>query len=537
MVQRLNPVSLPNGQPAQSYPEFSLGGPLPIDIARDFQGALQHAGPLGPRHTSPIDLEIRDGARENTYDLTTPNPFVITFDKPAPQLFARSTNASHRHLGLEPLPRGGLKLNDHDQATIFKRYRGRIWRIVRIEDSNGNAILLERNRDGLLERLVHPSGISLKFHNRADGLRTGYDVIGLDGTSLPVMRYGYDRQGRLISATNAFGEDWAYEWDAEDRRTGADNGAGTRVRHVYDAQNRVIAVDTGGGYRHGRIEYDPGGQLVTVYHGAGDSDFEKLWFDDQGRHFMTANPAGEISYRKYSDANDLIAEIDANGNNVRYSYDAFGNMQTVTDPEGRETFMIWDEAGHLLLRMDPAGNSWEYEYDERGNLVQTRDPLKNITDIRVDDAGQPVQTMRQDGLIEFRSYDAHHRLVSVIDFNSAETKFAYDAFNRLTAITDPAGHVTRREYDAARKGSFLTPSRIIRPDGVTTRRSFDATGDIASLADGEGRETAYRYGAYHVLEEITDPKGGRLRFAYDTQERLIRVTNQMGLHWTFDRDA
>ena len=49
-------------------------------------------------------------------------------------------------------------------------------------------------------------------------------------------------------------------------------------------------------------------------------------------------------------------------------------------------------------------------------------------------------------------------------------------------------------------------------------------------------QTSYRYGPYNVLEEITDPKGSKLRFQYDSKEQLTCVTNQMGLHWIFERD-
>ncbi|WP_192711789.1 RHS repeat-associated core domain-containing protein [Methylobacterium sp. OAE515] len=55
--------------------------------------------------------------------------------------------------------------------------------------------------------------------------------------------------------------------------------------------------------------------------------------------------------------------------------------------------------------------------------------------------------------------------------------------------------------------------------------------------DGEGRRTVERYGAYGLLAEIEDPKGGRLRFGHDGLGRLERVENQLGRAWTFERDA
>ena len=50
-----------------------------------------------------------------------------------------------------------------------------------------------------------------------------------------------------------------------------------------------------------------------MIHGEGPG-FEKLWFDRLGRHFMTADAAGHLSYRKFNDVHELIEEIDPNGN-------------------------------------------------------------------------------------------------------------------------------------------------------------------------------------------------------------------------------
>ena len=529
---RLNPVGLPDGGLKQFYDEFRIPGTLSVDLTRAFNQQIDVPSPLGPGNLTEIDLTITDSKTDGHYDLTTPDGIAVRFARPAPQLFSRSYNAGFKHLSLEPLSRGGLKLNDRKVSRVFRRYPGRVWRIVQIEDMNGNRVDLIRDGQGALTELRHPDGLRLEFLNRDDGLRAGYDVIGIDGSRIKGLRYGY-AHGRLVSVENPFGESWQFAYDQDGNRVLADNGSGTRTRHDFDDRHRVIRVDTGGSYKQGSIAYDTGTRQVTVTHGDGPG-FEKLWFDKLGRHVMTADAAGHLSYRKFNDIHELIEEIDPNGNAKKFEYDPYGNLQSVKDAEGRESFMVWDEVGNLLSLTDNAEQSWTYSYDDRGNLEQSHDPLGHVTDIRVNAAGQPVQTMRHDGLIEFREYDDHHRLTLIRDFNSAETRFAYDAFNRVTAITDAAGNATGLSYDGG--VDFHVPTQIIRPDGVRTRRRMGATGRVEAITDGEGRQTSYRYGPYNVLEEITDPRGGKLRFQYDSQERLTCVTNQMGLHWVFERD-
>lgn len=201
----------------------------------------------------------------------------------------------------------------------------------------------------------HPDGIRLEFLNRDDGLRYGY------------------AHGRLTSVENPFGESWRFTYNEHGNRVLADNGVNTRTRHDFDAQNRVIRVDTGGSYKQGSIAYDTGTRQVTVTHGDGPG-FEKLWFDKLGRHVMTADAAGHLSYRKFNDIHELIEEVDPNGNAKKFEYDPYGNLQSVKDAEGRESFMVWDEVGNLLSLTDNAEQSWDYSYDDRGNLEQSRNP-------------------------------------------------------------------------------------------------------------------------------------------------------------------
>ncbi len=72
---------------------------------------------------------------------------------------------------------------------------------------------------------------------------------------------------------------------------------------------------------------------------------------------------------------------------------------------------------------------------------------------------------------------------------------------------------------------------------MTASREVEAGRARIALVDGEGRRTVHHYGPFDLLEEIESPGGGRLRFAYDHRQRLVGVENQLGRHWTFERDA
>lgn len=534
--RRLNPTEFPTGSRHENILELELPGVLPFAMERLYRTGEGFFGPLGMDQLCPADLTIRDG-EDGQYQFTDMSGIPVTLVPPEAKPGAQSVNPARKDLILEPLPRSGFRIRNHNLMHDFALMPGRIWRLMSTEDHLGRRIMFERDGQGLLTQIHLASGLVMDFQNdAATGLRLGYDLIGRDDSRLTVMRYAYDAMGRLTLAENHMGPSQRYRYDDAARSVVTTDDEGHVTTHVFDDAGRVVQVDTGGGYHHGLVEYHDDRRQITVSHGDG-TVFEKLWFDDQDRHFMTANAHGGFSYRAFTDQNDLASETDPNGHVTRYRTDPFGNPEAIIDPEGRETFMVWDDLGQIRLRKSPAGDAWRYTYDDRGLLSAATDPMGHMTEFRYDANGQMTTTMRHDGLIEFWEYDDYGRLVSLTDFNSGQTRFTFDAFDRPTEITDPAGGTTKLRYVHQKGQGFLTPSHIERADGVEVCRTFTEAGQVATLTDGEGRLTAYHYGPYAVLERIVDPRGNTLNLSYNSQMQLTCVTNQLGLNWTFERDA
>ena len=345
-----------------------------------------------------------------------------------------------------------------------------------------------------------------------------------------------------MAAESTCGPSHHYEHDAADRRVAWTDGLTTWSRRFFDAQGRAVRTETRGAdgaparYDSDSFTYDPENNR-TLYTPGGRPE-ERRWYHYGPGGLVTAeeDALGNRTEQVWSAAGEKLAEVDAEGGRTEYRYDAYGRVASVTDPEGRETRTDHDADGNLQHVLDPLGRSWVYDYDERGNLVSVTDPLGHRTDITLDATGRPVALMRHDGLIERRAYDAHGRLSGIRDFRGGLTRFARDGFGRVVAVEDPLGGVTRFAYEPGTAG-FWQPSRVTRPDGVVSRLIRDRSGTRVERVDGEGRRTVERYGAYGLLAEIEDPKGGRLRFGHDGLGRLERVENQLGRAWTFERDA
>jgi YD repeat-containing protein len=73
-----------------------------------------------------------------------------------------------------------------------------------------------------------------------------------------------------------------------------------------------------------------------------------------------------ISYNK---DDRLVADTDANGNTVTYTFDGVGNQIGVTDANNHGTSYAYDSMNRLTTVTDALGDTTVYGYDSGGNQV------------------------------------------------------------------------------------------------------------------------------------------------------------------------
>lgn len=531
------PVAVANGEYLETWRDFLIPGTLVLDGARYMGLKLAlpqgYTSPLGPCQISIFD-EFFSNPERGKLLFHDANGKAILFDRPFN--FLPSINPAYPHLELKAPWLKQLVLKNRGIVKHFKQYDDGIYRLERIEDLNGNALLFERSEEGSLQRIDGPDGLSLVFGNDAHGRRSLIALLGVDGSELELARYSYDAKGRMTEATCAFGMSVRYSWQVKgDLISSWHNLSRQSETHfTYDEAGRVIRTRTNGvwngdrfDYREGATRYLPGGNEHAV------QTFE---YDENENVTAEIDALGGTIAHAYDRYGFRTSTTDQNGNAQRVRYDIHGNVKEITDPEGRSTIYGWGDNGELMIVIDGAGNRKIYDHDEKGNVVAERDAEGNVTRLTRDARGHVIEMHLPNGAIERRGWDQHNRLEFLTDARGNTTRFEYDAFNRLITIIDPAGRATRREYRAG-AGGFDTPSKLIRPDGVAAIRSFDGQGQLASVTDGEGRSWTYRHGAFGILQSITDPKGGVLSFDYDIEGRITAVTNGNGCVYRYDRDV
>ncbi len=195
------------------------------------------------------------------------------------------------------------------------------------------------------------------------------------------------------------------------------------------------------------------------------------------------------------------------------SYDADGNLKSVTDANGHRTEYVYDAADQLtqVIRADESPLVNEYWPD--GQLKAQNDTSGTRTALY--------------------DHDSQGRLMSVTDAINRTTTFAYDAAGNLASKADPGGNCpptgpgtgcTRYSHDPAGQLTAVNYS-----DGTTpnVQYSYWPSGQRASMIDGTGT-TIHNYDSLGRLTSTTDGAGATVTYGYDLRNQLTTL-NYPGL--------
>jgi len=214
---------------------------------------------------------------------------------------------------------------------------------------------------------------------------------------------------------------------------------------------------------------------------------------------------------------------------TRFSYDAKGNLATLTDALGHVTrFTSYDAAGRPLTTQDPNGMVTSLTYDARGR-IKTRTEGTETTTLDYDLVGNPTKVTRPDGSFLTLGYDAAHRLTEVRDALGNRLVYTLDAAGNRTLekTLDLAGNQTRTRAYAYDEVNRLL--REIGAQGQTTVLDYDEDGNLTGSTDPLGAVTEHTYDALNRLIETLDPNAGTTAYGFDANDHLTSVADPRGL--------
>lgn len=217
------------------------------------------------------------------------------------------------------------------------------------------------------------------------------------------------------------------------------------------------------------------------------------------------------TYIDYDELGRVIAERGNDGQNVRYTYDDNGNIETITDSLNRVTTLHYDALDRLVKSVDAKLKPTEFNYDAGDRLIWLKDPRGLITSYKYDGFGQLwSQTSPDTGTTAFDYNDAGQR-TSLIRNDGSSLSFDYtDPLGRLRTVTG-SGELRRFTYDSCAygKGQLCFIEQAVNGTNVTkVDLGYTPQGLLAARVDkanGFVDTTLFEYDGMGRLTNLTYP--------------------------------
>jgi RHS repeat-associated protein len=503
-VSEVEVVSLPLG-PGE-HPQILEGSGA--EVHRYFvNGLLAKVADAGGRVTSFTRTDDGFGCLES---MTEPNGAVTTYT---------------RDFANRPL----TVTDGYDNVRTYDYNDGGF--LVSFTDEEGNTTEYTRDTGNRITRVDHPdltfetwtydaNGNVLTHQARSGGVTTysyyeAEEEGGLTGDLKTVtdpldgeVTYTHDEAGRVLTRTDQFGHITSYTYNARGRVVGVEFADETTIAFTYDEFGNPIelmneleevwTLDYNEFQRLASIT-DPLEGTTTFEYGLAPDDTSTGYVGKIARITQASGRVVEITYNADERiATKVLAPGTADEATWSWSYNAEGEVETITDP---------------------LENVTTFEFDLLHRLASTTDPLLNETTRAYDDVGNVVLVTLPDATTIAKVYDSMQRLISRTDALEQVTSFDYEDGN-LATITDAKSQVHTFGYDALDRRTRLT-----FPDESFEEWSYDAAGSLASFTTRAGQVRTHTYDVRNreITRDWSDSTADMLK-SYDAAGRLLSLS-------------
>jgi RHS repeat-associated protein len=284
------------------------------------------------------------------------------------------------------------------------------------------------------------------------------------------------------SVTDPNGHTTAATFDSDGNQVSATDALSRRATATYNALAEPLTVT------------DPAAVTTTfVYDGAGNL------LSGSTPLVGSAPAVSKTTTYSYADAlhpGDVTSITDADAKVWPETWDASGNLASVTDPLGNKTQGCYDTVGRQTKVIAPKGSA-------AGVTCATVNPTFTTT-MTSNAFGDPLAVTDPLGHQSILTYDANRNRVTVKDALLHTTTSTFDPADELTVVTRPDSPATTLRYDYNADGTVL---RYTDGANHATTYGYDPLGRVASVTDPLSRTTTYGYDPAGNQVTKADPGG------------------------------
>lgn len=372
----------------------------------------------------------------------------------------------------------------------------------------------------------------------------------------PVVRYEYTSRGELAGVCGP-SEMLLQRFDYHEQQIGriATHARAGRadVSFDYNDAGRVIEQRIANGLKL-RFQYDQADRqdTTTITDSLGRQRVLQFARIGDRLHAVRLKRADSSSVsRRFDEHGLLIASTDALGRATHFERDEISHqLLCVREPGGKQRQMAYNAQGQLVGITFACGTEFRYQYDLIGRLIASTGTTTRTTRLRYahDQTNLPSLIEDARGNKLQLHWTPEGLLASLIDIHGQSIHFEHDRWGHLIRQRrdgEPLIHSIRDSHGRQVESKVgANPSTLWQynpagdlihwrdPAGTQLLVKHDAHGRVL-LQQIAGLCVEYRYDVAGRLIAITGKKGGTLRFAYDTVDRVVEQIDVDGSVRTF----
>lgn len=381
--------------------------------------------------------------------------------------------------------------------------------VISMTDPRGKTTVLSYDANNDLKTVTDPMG-RLTTYNY-DASRNLTDIITPAGTT----HFTYNTQNQVTSSRNPRNFTTNFTYDANGYLNGLQPPAGNPVSMINDAAGRAVSHTIRG--VTSTIQYDNLDRISQITYPDGTS--LKKEYDSRNLLSETDRGGRFTNYDYDCSANCRMIRSQGTQGTINYTWDGNGNQTSITI-NGQRTAYEYDAMNRLTKQINPDGTNKQFTYDALGNKITRKDENGNTTNYSYD--YNLLTTINYPGTtpdVAF-TYNNNGEVTSMAD-GTGTTTYAYDGAGRLTGKDGPEND-DNFVYTYDNNGNRLTMS----VPGMNVTYTYDNLDRLTNVSGGTMGGAQYAYDANSNLILKTYTNGTSATYAYDSQNRLTSLQNK-----------
>ncbi len=212
-----------------------------------------------------------------------------------------------------------------------------------------------------------------------------------------------------------------------------------------------------------------------------------------------------------------------------FSYDAVGQVTSVTAPSGRSTLLEWDALGRNV-QQSRAGTAVGYGYNHQDALTAVQDPRGLTTTYARNGFGEANSQSSPDTGGSSFTFDAVGNLTSRINAAGQVENYAYDAANRVVSksLSHPSSGSITYSFSYGTSGVEAGRLTQVSAPGLALSFSHNLYGQVTAasqaLSGTATLTTNYGYANNGAPTSVTYPSGRVVTLTLDSASRVSGIT-------------